>query len=169
MPRTTSLGNYLWCRRSRNVTESGLEMQGGVGCGSPTPLRKGHLQHVPIVSHCHHHRANFVSNFLSRTLVLVARGVSCARRLLRRYSRSEYRILRVLECGRVGGRRYHARDEQCQILCETEGWRDRFLLGPALDGNPLGSEWRFDGKNHCVPSFCVAGPWDGRGTDWRHP
>jgi hypothetical protein len=62
--------------RRRNVTMSCRGMQGEVGCGSPPPLRKEYLEHVPIVRHCHHHRANFVSNFLSQKQDLVARNVS---------------------------------------------------------------------------------------------
>ena len=52
-----------------------------------------------------------------------------------------------------------------QVSGEIEGSRDRFLVGPATTETPLGAEWRFDGRNQCVPSFRIAGPWDGKGTD----
>jgi hypothetical protein len=75
-PATWFAGKMSPGTRQRNVAMSCRGMQGEVGCGSPPPLRKGYLEHVPIVRHCHHHRANFVSNFLSQKQNLVARSVS---------------------------------------------------------------------------------------------
>lgn len=55
-------GNLSLVQRSRNVTECREKWE-----AAARPLcEKEILQHVPIVGHCHHHRANFRTDFLSQ-------------------------------------------------------------------------------------------------------
>jgi len=119
-------GNLSLVQQSRNVTESGA----GKWDAATRPLcEKDILQHVPIVSHCHHHRANFMTDFLSQRPVLVGREVSCAKPALPMLLQvrildsacagvweSRWRSVKCLSCTRW----------QCKFLCEIEGSRERF-------------------------------------------